>query len=75
MLRPPLDLPSFEKKLRSIYSPVEAEQWLHWTLRLPPWNLSATAIREHLRRGEYEKLKDAIDPAVLEYIRANHLYR
>lgn len=75
MLRPPWDEQSLRKALEEKYSHVETESWMNWTLRLPMLDISATEIRRDLARGNYEGLASALDPAVLEYIRANRLYR
>jgi nicotinate-nucleotide adenylyltransferase len=52
MLRPPWNLRKFRKELQSKYSPVEAEKWLEWTLRLPRMDISATEIRNRLHQGK-----------------------
>ena len=75
MLRPPWDRSRFESQLRQQYSSVEAEQWLKWTLHLPMMDINATAIRELIQRDKAEQLGNLLDPAVMEYIRANNLYR
>ena len=72
MLRPPYDRKLFQKQLREKYSAVEAEQWLDWTLRLPKMDISASDIRQRVKRDE--NLNDLLDPAVQQYIRTNHLY-
>jgi nicotinate-nucleotide adenylyltransferase len=75
MLRPPWNEQSFHSALMEKHSNVEAESWMEWTLRLPIMDISATEVRRRLTAGEYEALTDALDPAVLNYIRANNLYR
>lgn len=74
MLRPPWTRETFQEQLRARYCEDEANRWMSWTLPLPMMDLSATDIRRRLSRGEYESLRDALAPAVLEYIRANKLY-
>jgi nicotinate-nucleotide adenylyltransferase len=75
MLRPPWTLASFESQLRKQYSDVEAEQWLGWTLHLPMMDISATRVRQLLQQGQFDQLAGLLDPAVIDYIRANNLYR
>ena len=74
MLRPPWDEKSFEKKLSEVYSPLEAEHWLSWTLirGLPMMDVNATEIRRRLKN--HEDTEGLLHPAVAEYIRANRLY-
>lgn len=75
MLRPPWDERTFRNALEEKFSAVEAEQWMKWTLRLPVMDISATEVRTMLASGSREKLVDALDSAVLDYILANKLYR
>lgn len=72
MLRPPWDEESFATKLREVYSPLEAEHWMQWTLRLPLMDVSATEIRTRL--NSHQSTDGLLQPAVAEYIRANELY-
>jgi nicotinate-nucleotide adenylyltransferase len=73
MIRPPWTSKSLEQQLRARFSPVEAEEWLAWTLRLPLLDVNATDIRERLAKGE--SIEGLLDPAVAQYIRANSLYQ
>ena len=72
MLRRPWNEESFAAKLREIYSPLEAEHWMSWTLRLPLIDVSATEVRRRLQH--HEATQGFLHPAVAEYIHANKLY-
>lgn len=74
MLRPPWNEELYEAALRAKYSKVEAESWMSWTLRLPRMDVNATEIRKRLCAGDDDSLREWLDPAVLDYIRANNLY-
>ncbi len=74
MLRPPWNEDSFREALREKYSKVETESWMNWTLRLPNMDISATDIRSALKAGDETALQQALDPAVIDYIRKNGLY-
>ncbi len=51
----------------------EVDRWLSWIVDAPRMDMSASDLRAQLARGEDDP--QAIDPAVLDYIRANALYR
>ena len=53
MLREPWDAANFAAAVRERYGKDEAHQWERWMLRtLPTMTVSASDIRQHLRRGE-----------------------
>jgi nicotinate-nucleotide adenylyltransferase len=74
MLRPPWNEESFKAALRESYSADEVNQWMKWTLRLPLMDISGTEIRQRLKPGDDQTLREILDPAVLNYIRQNRLY-
>jgi nicotinic acid mononucleotide adenylyltransferase len=74
MLRPAWNRRSFEKQLRTKYSPVESEHWMKWTLNLPMMDISASQIRQRLQARDFAGLEGLLDPAVIDYIRGNGLY-
>lgn len=73
MIRPPWTHTTFGQELKARYAKAEADRWLGWTLNLPLMDVSATDVRDRLKKGE--KLDGLLDPAVVEYIRSNGLYR
>jgi nicotinate-nucleotide adenylyltransferase len=75
MLRPPWNVDSFRHALRQKYREQEAQQWMNWTLRLPLMDISATQVREKIKAGDEGSLREILDPAVIEYIQKNRLYR
>jgi nicotinate-nucleotide adenylyltransferase len=77
MLRPPWDEKTFRQELLKRYSPTEVEHWLSWTLTrgLPRLDISASEIRQQLKEGNFAALDGVMDPAVMQYIRENGLYR
>jgi nicotinate-nucleotide adenylyltransferase len=73
VLRPPWDAPTFATALRETFGEAESRLWAERVVEAPLVDVSATDLRERLRRGL--PVEDAIDPKVLAYIRAHELYR
>ena len=63
--------------MRDHWTPSELEQWRKSIIGAPLIDASATELRELLGRGEYEhpRVREAMAPAVVEYVRLNGLYR
>jgi nicotinate-nucleotide adenylyltransferase len=72
VLRPPWDAPTFAKALRDTFGESESRRWTERVVEAPLVDISATDLRDRLRRGL--PVEDAIDPEVLAYIRAHGLY-
>lgn len=77
VLRPPWDPRKYREALIKEFGEAEAEQWMKWTLLpddgLPLMDVSATEIRERIRKGE--SVEGMVAAAVVEYIRREGAYR
>jgi len=69
MLRPP---DTRHSALAALPAELPAEQWAPRILDLPHLDISASAVREQIRRGE--PVCDLVHPDVLDYIQAKGLY-
>lgn len=70
VVRPPQTHATLLGELRRVFG-AEAEAWAARILPIPPTDMSATDARAALARGE---APDALDPAILAYIRRHGLY-
>lgn len=72
MLRPPWNLASFERQLRQTHGDAKTLPVIFQVLDLPVIDISATALREALNRGE--DTSAMLDPEVAAYICSRGLY-
>lgn len=73
VLRPPDDPRTFAARCAEMGA--QAAEWANRLLPLPPVDLSATAIRSALLRGDDPHDVPGLDPAVAELIARSRLYR
>jgi hypothetical protein len=72
-LRPPDDLRTFEARCTGAGG--QAREWVKRLLPLPPVDLSASAIRIALVRGEDPRTVAGLSPAVADLIARSGIYR
>ncbi|MDX1563822.1 MAG: nicotinate (nicotinamide) nucleotide adenylyltransferase [Phycisphaeraceae bacterium] len=77
MLRPPRTALDVLGALPENLPPAEQQRWADRIVKVDPIDISSTELRRHLQEGRYEHpaVTEALDPAVLGYIREKNLYR